>query len=183
MIALLSNKVKQEGQFYLSFLFSSQQDVGDEHYAKADEERVGRAAFVPMRVGLGDHFIADDVEHGATRECQSKRKDRGCNADRKITEEGSQDLDQARKSGKQEGSAGLDPCGKHRTDDDHALGDVLKRNAARDDQCLRGISRSKANACGNSLGEIVDRDRRNKQKNAAQIGIVMLFDIHTCKLM
>ena len=64
----------------------AQQYVGNEHYAEAHQQRIGCATFTAVGVSLGDHFVADDIEHGAAGKCQGKRQDGRSNADSKITD-------------------------------------------------------------------------------------------------
>lgn len=44
-------------------LFLTEQHVRDKHDAESDKQSIGRASLASVRVGFGDHFVADDVEH------------------------------------------------------------------------------------------------------------------------
>ena len=118
----------------------SEQNVRKKHEAEADEQRIGCAAFVSVCVRFGDHFVADDVEHGAACEGKRKGQNGGGDVDGEEADERADDLNDTRERREQEGSGGLHACGKHGRDDDHALGNVLQSDTARDDECLCRVS-------------------------------------------
>ena len=130
-----------------------------------------------MGVGLGDHFIADDIEHGAAGKGQGKGQNGGSEADGKVTQQTSNHLHQAGGHGTQEGLAGSDTGGQHGANDDHALRDVLQGDAAGDHQSLRGVLGAEADAGRDAFGQIVDGDGGDEEQNLAQIGIVVGFDV------
>ena len=138
---------------------------------------------MPVGVRFGDHFIADDVQHRAACEGQRKGQDRRRDGDGKIADQRADHLDQSRGQGQQKGSPRLDTGRQHRADDDHTLGNVLKRDTARDHQGLRGIPRAKADARRDSLGQIVNGDGHHEQKHAAQFCVVMRLALHAYHLM
>jgi len=78
----------------------SQKNVRDEHYTKADEKRVRRAALVTVSVSFGNHLVADNVEHRAAREGKRKRKNCRRNTDREISDKRTDDLNDSREHSK-----------------------------------------------------------------------------------
>ena len=52
-------------------LFLSQQHIGNQHQAETDEQCISNTGGVAV-VSFGNHFVTDDVEHGAAGKCQGK---------------------------------------------------------------------------------------------------------------
>ena len=104
----------------------SKQHIRRQHDAEADEQRIGGAPLIPMGVGLRDHLVADDVEHGAAGEGQGEGENGGGEADGEEPQQGAQYLHDAGEQGDDEGARRTDAGGQHGGNDDHALGNVLQ---------------------------------------------------------
>ena len=49
----------------------TQQYIGNQHQAEANQKGIGSRSLISVVVGLGDHLVADDKKHGAPCEGQS----------------------------------------------------------------------------------------------------------------
>jgi len=78
-----------------SFEYLSQQNIRHQHNAEPHEQGIGSAPLTAVGVGFGDHFVADDVEHGATRKGESEGQNGRGKADGEIAEQGTDHLHQA----------------------------------------------------------------------------------------
>ena len=124
----------------------SQQHVGDEHDAKADQQCIRGTALTTMSMRLGNHFIADDVQHSTACKGKCKGQDSSCNADGEIPDQRANHLNQSGQHRANEGLARGDASRQHGANDDHTLGHVLKRDAARNNECLRNVTCTEADA-------------------------------------
>ena len=70
----------------------SQQHVRDQHDTKTHKQGVGGAPFGAVGMGLGDHFIADDIKHTAARKSQGKGQHRRGQADGELAQKCTDDL-------------------------------------------------------------------------------------------
>ncbi len=167
------------------FFSLPQQEIEHQHHGKAKKERIGRAALASVGMGLGDHLVADDVEHRAA--CKGKREgeDRRGEADRKVADQRSQDLHQSRCHRNEEGPPARNACRDHGRNDDHALGNVLQSNAACHGDRLSDIAASEAHPRRDPLGQIVDADGNDEQKHLVEptASLGMRLAVHTRELM
>ena len=120
-------------------------------------------------MGLGDHLIADHIEHGAAGKRQGKGQDRRGNAHREEAQQSTQNFHHAGGCGNQKGTALGHTRRQHRRYQHHALGDVLQGNATRYRQRFRGISRAETDTGGDTLRQIMDGNGRNKQQDLVQL--------------
>ncbi len=149
----------------------------DQHQAESAQKRIRRTAHSVMMC-LGDHFVADHIEHRSACKSQRKWQDRARYTDRKEAEERAHDLNNSRQQRRYERPRTAHSRCEHRRNDDHAFGDILQRNAACDGQRLRGIARSEAYARRDPFGKIMDRDRHDEQQY-----LIELFGVFGMKLL
>ena len=65
-------------------VFLTEYRVGDHHNTKTDHQSERGTALTAVRVGFGDNFVADNVQHRAARKRQCKREYKRSNADSEI---------------------------------------------------------------------------------------------------
>ncbi len=70
---MLHPSEKAEPSIFHFALSSSEEKVGNEHDGKADEERICCSSLASVGMGLGYHFVADDIQHRAARKGECKR--------------------------------------------------------------------------------------------------------------
>ena len=161
----------------------SKQNVGDQHEAEADQKGVGGASLASVDVGLGDHFVADDVQHGAARKGEGEGKNGGGQTDGEISDQRADDLNGTRERRVQEGALGGNTRRQHGGDDDHSLGDVLQRDSARDHEGLRRVARAKANARRDSLGQVMYGDGHDEEGHLVKICVSVGLAVRALRLV
>ena len=129
-------------------------------------------------VGLGNHFIADDIEHGAAGKGQGKGQHRGGDADSEEAHQGADDFHKTCGGGNQKGLLQTDAGREHGADDDHALGDVLQGNTTCDQECFRRIAGAEAHTGCDALGQVVDGDGHDKQQHlTGMMAALMILNV------
>ena len=132
-------------------------------------------------MGFGYHLVAYNIEHCAACKSQRKGEDCGRYTNGEVADECAHNLDKSCSGGYEESALWTDSRKQHGTYDNHTLGDVLQCNAARNYQCVGGISRAEADACGNTLGQIVDCNSGDKKQGAVKVCFLVRFDVRACK--
>ena len=120
-----------------------------------------------MGVGLGDHLVADDVEHGAACKGKGKGQNGRREADGEIAQKGADHLHETGAYSNEKGPLLADAGAQHGRDDDHALGNVLQGDAAGNEHGLRHVIRAEADAGGDALRQVVDGNGGDEQQNLA----------------
>ena len=128
-------------------------------------------------MGFGNHFIADDIEHGSSRKGQSKGENGRSNAYGPISQKRTDDFDQPGHHGADKGFYRGYACCQHGRNDHHAFGDVLQGDTAGDHHRLRRVFTSKADTGGNPLRQVMDRDGCDKQQYLVKVGAAVCFRI------
>ena len=174
------HRLHVSGASFYKYHRSTQKHVEDQHQAKSRKERIGGGALTAVGVGLGDHFVADDVEHSTSREGEGEGEDGLRNTDGEVAYEGTEYLDHARHHCYDECATALHTRRKHRRDYDHTLGDILECDTARHGKSLHIVARSEADACGDALGQVMDGDGNDEKQDFIELcGLVRVaFLIH-----
>ena len=75
------------------------------HQHHTAEQGVSSDALITVGVGLRDHLITDDIEHGASGKGQGKRQDGAGDAGGKVAHKGADDFHHAGEGSDEQGAA------------------------------------------------------------------------------
>ena len=118
------------------------------HQTKSRKQSIDRASARALGVIFKDHIITDNEQHSTARKGKRKRKHGTYNAYRKVPDKGTDDLHGTCNRSDNKRASGRCARKQHRGNNYHSLRQVLQRDTARNEQCVRNVTRAKANPRG-----------------------------------
>lgn len=148
----------------LEYIDVLEQILERQNKENSGNQRECRGLLKTVRMGFGNHLIADDVKHGAA--CRRKKKGERTREgrDERVAGQDADDADERyckRYENDPYRSYGNREEGR---DDDESLRDVLNGNRACDGEDVADIASSETYSDGQSFGNLMKRERRDEEE-------------------
>ena len=134
----------------------NQQHIGNQHQAEANQQGIGCRPLISVVVGLWNHFIADDKQHGASGKGEKERQHQGGKGYGIIAHECADDFNNAGGSAAQKGLSGRNTRSQHGGNGYQSFRDVLQGNPAANQKGGLEIPGAKADPGSQPLREIMN---------------------------